>query len=78
MPFKHAACANYEHIYRREAELPPAFDENLAPIAPTAYSIFTDIVISGAEDPGLEWREYYRDAHIPVPKFDRRAVTEPA
>ena len=29
MPFKHAACANYEHTYRREVELPPAFDEDL-------------------------------------------------
>ena len=37
MSFKHAACANYEHIYRREIELPSAFDEDLASIAPTAY-----------------------------------------
>ena len=39
MPFKHAACANYEHIYRREAGLPPAFDEDTAALAPTAYSV---------------------------------------
>ena len=71
MPFKHAACANYEHIYRREIELPPAFDEDLASIAPTAYSIFTDIVLSGAEDPELEWRDYYKNSKIPIPSFDR-------
>ncbi len=70
MPFKHAACANYEHIYRREAGLPPAFDEDTAALAPTAYSIFTDIVLSGAKDPDLEWREYYKDSNIPIPKFD--------
>ena len=71
MPFKHAACANYEHMYRREIDLPPAFDEDLASIAPTAYSIFTDIVLSGAEDPDLEWRDYYKDSNIPIPNFNR-------
>ena len=71
MPFKHAACANYEDIYRREIELPPALDEDLASIAPTAYSIFTDIVLSGAEDPDMEWRDYYKDSNIPIPSFDR-------
>ena len=72
MPFKHAACANYEHIYRREAGLPPAFDEDTAALAPTAYSIFTDIVLSGAKDPGLEWRDYYKDSNIPIPNFDHQ------
>jgi len=71
MPFKHAACANYEHIYRREIELPPAFDGELATIAPNAYSIYTDIVLSGAENPDVEWRAYYKDVNIPVPNFDR-------
>lgn len=71
MPFKHAACANYEHIYRREINLPSVFDEKLTAIAPTAYSIFTDIVLSGAENPDLEWRDYYKDSSIPVPNFDR-------
>ena len=70
MPFKHAACANYEHIYRREIELPSAFDEDMASIAPNAYSIFTDIVLSGTEDPDLEWRNYYKDSKIPIPNFD--------
>ncbi len=70
MPFKHAACANYEHIYRREIELPSAFDEDMASIAPNAYSIFTDIVLSGTEDPDLEWRDYYKDSKIPIPNFD--------
>jgi hypothetical protein len=71
MYFKHAACANAEHIYRRDADLPLVFDEKLASIAPTAYSIFTDIVISGAGDPLMEWREYYKDSEIPVPNFGR-------
>ncbi len=71
MPFKHAACANFEHIYRREIELPSAFDEDIAAIAPNAYSIFTDIVLSGAEDPELEWRDYYKDSKIPTPNFNR-------
>ena len=70
MPFKHAACANYEHMYRREADLPPAFDEYTASLAPTAYSIFTDIVLSGAKDPDLEWRDYYKNSIVPIPDFD--------
>ncbi len=70
MSFKHAACANYEHIYRRDIELPSAFDEDLETIAPTAYSIFTDIVLSGAEDPELEWRDYYKDSNVPIPIFE--------
>lgn len=70
--FKHAACASAEHIYRREAGLPPAFDENLASVAPTAYSIFTDIVLSGASRPDIEWRDYYKDTDVPIPSFDRR------
>lgn len=69
-PFMHAACANYEHIYRRELELPPAFDDEVANIATTAYSIFTDVVLSGAENPDAEWRDYYKDCNIPVPHFD--------
>lgn len=71
LPFKHAACANYEHIYRREIELPTAFDEDIASTAPTAYSMFTDIVLSGAENPDLEWRDYYKDSKIPTPNFER-------
>ena len=69
VPFKHAVCANCEHIYRREVELPPAFDEDLASIAPSAYSIFTDIVLSGAKDPELEWRDYYKNSNVPIPNF---------
>ncbi len=72
MPFKHATCANYEHVYRREADLPPAFDEDTASLAPTASSIFTDIVLSGAKDPDLEWRDYYKDSNIPIPEFDHK------
>ena len=77
MPFKHAACANFEHIYRREIGLAPAFDEDIASLAPTAYSIFTDIVLSGAKDPGLEWRDYYKDSNIPIPNFDHQACWRP-
>ncbi|MFQ5549269.1 MAG: hypothetical protein ACE5FV_13320 [Woeseia sp.] len=69
LPFKHAACANCEHAYRREIELPPAFDEDIASEAATAYSFFTDIVISGAEDPEQEWRQYHKGINIPLPDF---------
>lgn len=70
--FKHAACASAEHIYRREAGLPPAFDGELASLAPTAYSIFTDIVLSGATEPDIEWQDYYKDSNVPVPSFTRQ------
>ncbi|NOX70206.1 MAG: hypothetical protein GXP15_13540 [Gammaproteobacteria bacterium] len=68
--FMHAACANREHIYRRDLALPSCFEPHVADIAPTAYSIFTDIVLSGAGNPGREWREYYRDSEIPYPQFE--------
>jgi hypothetical protein len=76
-PFKHAACANYEHIYRREIGLAPAFDEDNASLASTAYSIFTDIVLSGAKDPDLEWRDYYKDSNIPMPSIDQQVCWRP-
>ena len=68
--FMHAACANQEHVYRWELELPPAFDEDVAKRASTAYSIFTDIVLSGEENPESEWRDYHKDSNIPTPSFD--------
>ena len=68
--FMHAACANREHLYRWELELPPAFDEDVAQRASTAYSIFTDIVLSGEENPESKWRDYHKDSNIPVPSFD--------
>ena len=68
--FMHAACANQEHVYRRELEMPPAFDEDIANRASTAYSIFTDIVLSGGENPESEWRDYHTDSNIPTPSFD--------
>lgn len=57
-PFMHAACVNQEHIYRRELNLPPAFDEEVAQRIVTAFSIYTDVVVSGAEDPDQEWHAY--------------------
>ena len=68
--FMHAACANQEHIYRWELEMPPAFSEDVAKLASTAYSIFTDIVLSGEENPAAEWRHYHKDCNIPTPSFD--------
>ena len=68
--FMHAACANREHLYRWELELPPAFDEDVAQRASTAYSIFTDIVLSGEENPESKWRDYHKDSNIPTPSFD--------
>jgi len=69
-PFMHAACANREHIYRRDLALSSCFEQGVADVAPTAYSIFTDIVLSGAANPAREWREYYKDSDIPYPRFD--------
>ncbi len=66
-PFMHAACAHREHLYRRELALPPSFDADGAEATATAYSILTDIILSGAEDPLGEWREYYKDSNIPCP-----------
>lgn len=66
-PFMHATCARREHIYRSDLGLPSCFDKEVAEIAPTAYSIFTDIVLSGAKNPVREWREYFKDSAIPCP-----------
>jgi len=68
--FRHAACANQEHVYRWELEMPPAFAEDIAKLASTAYSLFTDIVLSGGANPATEWRDYYKDSNIPTPTFD--------
>lgn len=66
----HAAAVNCEHQYRWELEQPPAFDESVAKEAATAYSVFTDIVVSGAENPAREWRDYYHASGIPMPDFE--------
>ena len=65
--FMHAACASCEGNYRREAGLPSAFHEAIASAAPTAYGIYTDIVLSGAKDPDAEWRDYHSGSEIPTP-----------
>lgn len=67
-PFMHAACASRENVYRAELALPSAFDESLAHTAPTAYSIYTDIILAGADDPDLEWRDYHRNSNVPPPR----------
>ena len=68
--FMHAACANQEHLYRWELEMPPAFAEDVARAASTAYSVFTDIVLSGEQNPVTEWRACHKDFNIPTPTFD--------
>ncbi len=65
--FLHAACVDAENGYRQELELSPAFDADIAKEAANAYSMFTDIVMSGAKDPAKEWRDYYQDSGIPMP-----------
>ena len=67
--FMHAACASCEGNYRREAGMPSAFHEAIAAVAPTAYGIYTDIVLSGARDPDREWRDYHSGSDIPVPSY---------
>lgn len=66
--FLYAACVNAENSYRWDLELPPAFDPDIAKKASTAYSMFTDIVMSGAKNPAAEWRDYYHDSGIPMPE----------
>lgn len=68
-PFMHAACANCEHIYRRDLEMSSAFADELAQLAANAYSLYTDIILSGAPNPDLEWRDYHKDSNVPVPVF---------
>ena len=68
--FMHAACANQEHLYRWELEMPPALAEDVARVASTAYSVFTDIVLSGEQNPATEWRACHKDFNIPTPTFD--------
>lgn len=65
--FLHAACAHQEHLYRIDLNWSSAFDEAIARMAPAAYSIFTDIVVSGAGNPLAEWHEYHGDTRIPTP-----------
>lgn len=68
-PFLHAACVSLEHTYRWELEMPPAFDADIAREAAATYAVFTDIVLSGAENPLAEWREYARGAGMTSPDF---------
>ena len=69
IPFLHAACVDREHHYRWQLDLSPAFDAGIAREAAEAYSVFTDIVVSGTQNPAFEWREYYRGSGIPMPDF---------
>lgn len=65
--FLHATCVTAEHNYRWLLELPPALEETTAREAANIYSIFTDIVLSGAADPAAEWHDYHESAGIPLP-----------
>jgi hypothetical protein len=65
--FLFAACANQENTYRQDIGLPLAFEPQLS--APVAYSLFTDIVLSGARDPLAEWNEYHRGSNVPMPQI---------
>ncbi len=67
VPFMHAVCASQENLYRIDLELPSAFSEIHANTAPIAYSIFTDIVISGAADPLGEWLDYHAGTSLSPP-----------
>jgi hypothetical protein len=67
--FVHAACVSREHKYRWGLELPPAFDESIARQAANAYAVFTDIVVSGSNDPVREWREFCAGSAVPMPDF---------
>jgi hypothetical protein len=66
--FLFAACANQESTYRFDIGLPSAFSDELSSSAPVAYSLLTDIVLSGAKDPLAEWTEYHRGSGVPMPQ----------
>ena len=74
LPFKHAACATCEITYRRELDLPSAFDNSVARDAGMAYPIFTDIVLAGDKFPDDAWREYHKSSNIPMPVFDTQST----
>lgn len=76
LPFKHAVCASQENLYRIDLDIPSAFPEEISRTAPTAYSIFTDIVISGAKDPVTEWCDYHDGLDIPVPGHASKAAAK--
>ena len=63
--FMHAVCVSQEHRYRCLLGLPPMFAEVHAQAIVSAYSIYTDVVVSGADDPDGEWRDYCRGLNIP-------------
>lgn len=69
-PFLHATAVEAEHAMRWALELPPAFDENIAREAATAYAVFSDIVLAGDADPVAEWRTYCAGSQVPMPQFD--------
>jgi len=73
-PFLHAACAHQEYLFRRDLDMPPAFDPSRATETATAYSIYTDVVISGAEDPDREWHDYVSGAGLPMPQAGTRVA----
>lgn len=73
-PFLHAACAYQEHLFRRDLELPAAFPGIRAAEIATAYSIYTDVVVSGAEDPDREWRDYVRGSGLELPTAQSRVA----
>jgi hypothetical protein len=52
--------------------MPDAFDESVAREACAAYSVFTDIVISGSADPATEWRDFCEGQGIPMPELERQ------
>ena len=65
-PFMHAACANQEDVFRRKLDLPPAFEKDIAQVVVTAFSIYTDVVVSGADDPDREWQDYCVSTGVPL------------
>ena len=68
--FMHAVCVTQEHRYRCLLGLPPMFAEEHAQSIVSAYSIYTDVVVSGASDPDGEWREYCSGLNVPALEID--------
>ena len=68
-PFLHALCVQKEHTYRWQLELPPALPGDSAREAANAYAVFADIVLAGADNPAIEWRDYGISLGIPLPDW---------
>jgi len=61
-PFIHAMCVWQEYCYRQDLGMPSAISGNDLSLTEIEYSTFLNTVMSDAQYPNLEWKEYYKDS----------------